>query len=83
MLEILIAVTTGVVTALFLILKENSKLKSDKKLHDVEVKDVGLKTQQESLQTEKQKIKEDLKSIEVVKDMSEDDSESFWKGRTK
>ena len=83
MLEILIAVTTGVVAALLLILKENSKLKSDKKLHDVEVKDVGLKTQQESLQTEKQKIKEDLKSIEVVKDMSEDDIESFWKGRKK
>ena len=83
MLEILIAVTTGVVAALLLILKENSKLKSDKKLHDVEGKDVGLKTQQESLQTEKQKIKEDLKSIEVVKDMSEDDIESFWKGRKK
>lgn len=83
MLEILIAVTTGVVAALLLILKENSKLKSDKKLHDVEVKDVQLKTQQESLQTEKQKIKEDLKSIEVVKDMSEDDIESFWKGRKK
>lgn len=83
MLEILIAVTTGVVAALLLILKENSKLKSNKKLHDVEVKDVQLKTQQESLQTEKQKIKEDLKSIEVVKDMSEDDIESFWKGRKK
>jgi hypothetical protein len=77
------AVTTGVVAALLLILKQNSKLKSDKKLHDIEVKDTELKTQQESIQTEKQKIKEDLKSIEVIKDMSEDDIESFWKDRKK
>lgn len=83
MIHILMAVTTGVVAALLLILKQNSKLKSDKKLHDIEVKDIELKTQQESIQTEKEKIKEDLKSIEVIKDMSEDDIESFWKDRKK
>ena len=83
MIHILMAVTTGVVAAFLLILKQNSKLKSDKKLHDIEVKDIELKTQQESIQTEKEKIKEDLKSIEVIKDMSEDDIESFWKDRKK
>lgn len=83
MIHILMAVITGVVAALLLVLKQNSKLKSDKKLHDIEVKDIELKTQQESIQTEKQKIKEDLKSIEVIKDMSEDDIESFWKDRKK
>jgi ribosomal protein L9 len=83
MIHILIAVATGVAAAVLVILKENAKLKSNEKLHDVELKDAKLEEKQSSLEDEKAKIKQDLNKIEIIKDVPESDIESFWKGRKK
>jgi uncharacterized protein YnzC (UPF0291/DUF896 family) len=83
MIHILIAVATGVAAAVLVILKENAKLKSNEKLHDVELKDAKLEEKQSYLEDEKAKIKQDLNKIEIIKDVPESDIESFWKGRKK
>jgi hypothetical protein len=80
MSEILLALATGVGAAIFLIIKQNQKLKSDKKLHDIEVEDAKLETKQESVKENKKKLNKHLEDIDkqVMKDLSDKEIEDFW-----
>jgi|694.fasta_scaffold114932_5 hypothetical protein len=80
MTEILIALATGVGAAILLIIKENKKLKSDKKIHDIEVKDAKLETKQEAIKQSKKELDKFLKEVDktVMKDLSDKDIEDYW-----
>ena len=80
MSEILLALATGVGAAIFLIIKQNSKLKSDKKLHDIEVEDAKLETNQETIKTSKKELDKFLKEVDkkVMKDLSDREIEDYW-----
>jgi hypothetical protein len=80
MSEILLALATGVGAAIFLIIKQNSKLKSDKKLHDIEVEDAKLETNQETIKTSKKELDKFLKEVDkkVMKDLSDKEIEDYW-----
>lgn len=80
MTEILIALATGVGAAILLIIKENKKLKSDKKLNDIKVEDAKLETKQESIKASKKELDKFLKEIdkEVMKDLSDKEVEDYW-----
>jgi septal ring factor EnvC (AmiA/AmiB activator) len=80
MSEILLALATGVGAAIFLIIKQNSKLKSEKKLHDIEVEDAKLETNQETIKTSKKQLDKFLKEVDkqVMKDLSDKEIEDYW-----
>lgn len=80
MTEILIALATGVGAAILLIIKENKKLKSDKKLSDIKVEDAKLETKQEAIKTSKKELDNFLKEVDkkVLKDLSDKEIEEYW-----
>jgi len=80
MTEILLALATGVGAAIFLIIKQNSKLKSDKKLHDIEVEDAKLETNQQTIKASKKELDKFLKEVDkkVMKDLSDKEIEEYW-----
>jgi septal ring factor EnvC (AmiA/AmiB activator) len=81
MTEILLSLLVGVCGAFFLILKQNSELKKKEKLHDIELKDVKLKTKQEQITQDSEKLKRQLeeldKPIEAIP-LSDSEIENFW-----
>lgn len=89
MTQILLSLGAGVIAALVLILRENSKLKSKQKLHDLEVKDEGLKTQQSEIKKQKEVLKKELGGLSKAaeagakQNISDSEIEKFWENRAK
>ncbi len=78
--QILLALFSGMGLAILLILKENKKLKSDKKLHDIEVEDAQLSANQKNIEDKKQEVKKELKELEKnqAPDLEDDKIEKYW-----
>jgi|688.fasta_scaffold274830_2 septal ring factor EnvC (AmiA/AmiB activator) len=85
MIEFLIGLLTALIGAVFVLLKHNDKLKSDKKLNDVKVEDAKLETKQEAIQEKKKELKTQLKELDNApkEDLSDEEIENFWKGYKK
>jgi hypothetical protein len=80
MIGIILSILTGVFAALFIIKKENEKLKNKQKLHDIELKDAKLEVVQEQVNQDKVKVSKKLKELEDTQAPSLNDSEieKYW-----
>ncbi len=80
MIGIILSILTGAFAALFIIKKENEKLKNKEKLHDIELKDAKLEVIQEQVKKDKVRISKKLKELEDTQAPSLDDSEieKYW-----
>lgn len=85
MIEFIIGLFTALIGAVFVLLKHNKKLKSDKKLNDIKVEDAKLETKQEAIQEKKKELKDELKELDKApkQDLSDTEIEDFWKGYKK
>lgn len=80
MIGILLSILTGVLAAIFVIKKENEKLKNKEKLHELEVEDAKLETIQVSIEQEKDTVAKQLEELDKVQAPSLEDSEieNYW-----
>lgn len=80
MLEIILSCLVGALAGLFVIVKENRKLKRDKKLHDIQVEDAKLETSQEQVKETKQALKKKMKELDEsqASDLSDKEIEDYW-----
>lgn len=85
MIEVIFGLITALIGAVFYLLNENGKLKSDKKLNDIKVEDAKLETKQEAIQEKKKELKDELKELDKApkEDLSDGEIEDFWKGYKK
>lgn len=85
MIEFVIGLFTALIGAVFVLLKHNDKLKSDKKLNDIKVEDAKFQTKQEVIQEQKQELKNQLKELDKVpkEELTDEEIEDFWKGYKK
>ena len=68
---------------ILLLLNQNKKLRSDKKIADLKIEDSRLEEKGLQIKEEKAKLKKELDSPVEMKHFTDDDIESFWKGRKK
>ena len=81
MIQSLLVICSALLGGLFVLLKKNKDLESDKKLNDIKIEDVKLEAEQENIQEEKKKLEKQLKNLEKSKEEDVDDIEKFWKDR--
>jgi Flp pilus assembly protein TadB len=80
MIGIILSALTGLLAALFVIKKENDKLKNKQKLHELELNDAKFEIQQVQVKKEKDKVVKQLEELEETQAPSLSDSqiEDFW-----
>lgn len=80
MIGILLSILTGILAAIFVIKKENEKLKNNELIHDLEVEDSKLKTKQEEIVKQKNTLNRELEELDKIQAPNLEDSqiENYW-----
>jgi septal ring factor EnvC (AmiA/AmiB activator) len=79
-MDILVGLFAVMGGAILLLLNQNKKLKSDKKLSDLKAEDAKLEGSQTSVKEEKDKLKKELNAPVKQEELSDSQIEDFWKG---
>ncbi len=80
MIGILLSILTGILAAIFVIKKENEKLKNNELIHDLEVEDSKLETKQEEIVKQKNTLNRELEELDKIQAPNLEDSqiENYW-----
>lgn len=84
-MELVTAIFLVMGGALALLFKQNRKLKSEKKLHDIAVEDARLKERQDAVAHNKESVKRNMENLkkDTARDMSDSEIEDFWNKENK